>query len=323
MAHQITDTDATFFVQEPAWHGLGLVLDDAPSDATVAASIAFARRDGKPGAWSLAKQPLFVPDGTMVPDHFAVVRTDTRAPLGVVGSKYAIVQPAELFAAAQPLLNTGRWAFETGGSLMGGATTWGLLKSKALDLGAGDVIQPYLRLDADNTGRRAVELAPTATRIVCANTLAIARAEKVDAFKIRHTASAGLQLEEAGEAIARAERIDAQTIAEAQLLIRRRVSKAETEAYFAHLIPDTDTERGTARAKNTRTTLVQALDRAPGAQLATARGTAWGMYQAATWYASHGMRPDADADTRTSALWYGSARELIERARVAALAVAA
>lgn len=320
MAHEIYGNDSLFLVKTPAWHGLGTVLDSAPN-STEAAAMAFARRDGRPGPWNVVQAPLFLQDGTLVESHKAILRDDTHDQLGIVGARYEPVQPFALYEAAAPIVETGRAHWETGGSLRGGTINWGLLALDPMEIAKGDAIRPYLRVDNVHDGTRSVSVGFTSIRVVCANTLAVSHTEGGSmSFRFRHTSTVNDRLEEAARILAQAERLTHESIREARLMAARRVTKAETEAFLAHVVPDAETDRGQKRVEETRLTLRQALDMAPGADLPTARGTAWGLYNAATYYTSH-LRGD-DATKRLEALWYGTGADLNETARDAALALA-
>ncbi len=116
MAHNInfneqTGTHSFFSVKEKAWHGLGQIVSDYPTSAE---AIQFAGLD-----YRVEKRKVFTFDNDNilcnadysrakieVPNHFATIRTDNEAVLGVVGNDYEVVQNVDAFSffSAQPLL---------------------------------------------------------------------------------------------------------------------------------------------------------------------------------------------------------------------------
>src|SRR5687768_7382437 len=98
MAHNLhieNGRASLMFVRQPAWHGLGTVLESAPTSAV---AIKAANLD-----WRVKKVPLFAIEGggvASVADHFAVVpehrwgKPDCPV-LGVVGRDYVPLQNAE------------------------------------------------------------------------------------------------------------------------------------------------------------------------------------------------------------------------------------
>ena len=95
MAHEF---ESGFFVTEPAWHGLGVVLQDPP---TVQEAITAAGLD-----WKVELRRLTMPDGREVPNR-AVVRSTDESLLGVVGPDYEPLQNSDALAWFQPFVDSG------------------------------------------------------------------------------------------------------------------------------------------------------------------------------------------------------------------------
>ena len=77
MAHEISSVNGVneaMYALKPAWHGLGTVLNHAPSSQQ---AITAAHLD-----WQVAMEPIQTLAGTEIPDHFATVRRDTGDILG-------------------------------------------------------------------------------------------------------------------------------------------------------------------------------------------------------------------------------------------------
>ena len=107
MAHNITTRDNLFTVREPAWHGLGTVLEDYPTRAE-AQAIAHP--------WEPVSQPLFrrviemgelgpVESFVEVDEYREMVRDDDGHHLGVVTKDRADanISNAELYDVAEAL----------------------------------------------------------------------------------------------------------------------------------------------------------------------------------------------------------------------------
>jgi phage/plasmid-like protein (TIGR03299 family) len=188
------------FVGELPWHGLGTYCGDeaiSAKDMLIRAGL----------DWSVVKRPLFVRlpsiDNTpgpvvAVPDQFALCRTgEHAAPLSVVGRVYTEVQNSDLFDVLDMLAAEGA-KLHTAGSLWGGRQVWAMAQ---LPVGF-EVRRRDGRTDAHAAfvhvrtwhGGGSIELAPNETRIVCANTLALASHEGFESVRIRHTAGAADKL---------------------------------------------------------------------------------------------------------------------------------
>lgn len=64
-------------VREKPWHGLGVIVEDAPTSAD---ALRLAGLD-----WKVERQQLMLPDGRVIPDQYANVRTSDGSVLGLRG----------------------------------------------------------------------------------------------------------------------------------------------------------------------------------------------------------------------------------------------
>lgn len=109
MAHNLnfneqTGQHAFMSVKQPAWHGLGKIVENYPTSRE---AIAFAGLD-----YEVAKAPIFARsagdfDSYPVTDQYATMRTDTKAVFGVVGKDYQIVQNSDAFAFFDAIVGGG------------------------------------------------------------------------------------------------------------------------------------------------------------------------------------------------------------------------
>ena len=191
------DKAAFVTLREPAWHGLGTVLDEEVDTKGMLDA-------GYLSNWNVRVEPVHVPDGyRAAKDEFWTIRDNPFDGgidiLGTVGSRYNAVQNEELFAFGDALLDGGRW--ETAGSIRNGTQVFGALalnRPTAID----DQIDNYLLVSTSHDGTMAVQASVTPIRVVCANTLAIALSGAKQTFKIRHTQSVAGKVQAAREALA-------------------------------------------------------------------------------------------------------------------------
>ncbi|WP_116788514.1 DUF932 domain-containing protein [Flavobacterium psychrotrophum] len=202
MAHNINFNEATgqhafMSVKQPAWHGLGQIVQDYPTSAQ---AIAFAGLD-----YEVAKAPIFARGAGLfesfpVPDQFATMRTDTKAVFGVVGKDYQIVQNADAFAFFDAIVGGGEGIqYETAGALGNGERIFITAKLPGyIRVGNGDdVTGKYIFLTTSHDGSGSITAAFTPVRVVCQNTLNAALRSATNVVRIRHTAGAKERLEQA------------------------------------------------------------------------------------------------------------------------------
>lgn len=224
MAHEITNTDGVVLHAEPAWHGLGTIVEKAPTPAD---ALKIAGLDWKVEQWPLvARQKLGDGDLALVSEiHLknlqANVRSDTEEILGTVGPGYQPIQNADLADFCQLLAEQGdQVKCETAGSIRGGAKVWFLLKGESFEVHkrrqhySDDRIVPYILVSNGHDGGTALRCTPTTVRVVCSNTLHMVipswepdsrvgsyRGAKTAGFVACHTGDVRKKVEQAKQAL--------------------------------------------------------------------------------------------------------------------------
>lgn len=175
MSHEITATDGLVLTREKAWHGLGVVVQDAPSPRE---ALKLASLDWTVDLWPMfacqptERGPSF--DAPIQSDRYGVVRHDTRECLGVVGPKYEVCQNAELADFCEALSKEGAAKIESAGSIRGGRKVWFLLQKGSIVIRERDEVRPYLLVASSHDGSTKIRVQMTSTRVVCSNTLHLA-----------------------------------------------------------------------------------------------------------------------------------------------------
>lgn len=158
------------------WHGLGQELTE---DASIETWKKEAGLD-----WDVLDSPvLFTKAGNVDPSAFpgkkALYRSDTLAPLSIVGEDFKVVQPGEVLEFFRDLVSINGMKLSTAGSLFGGSRFWALAEiGDSVKIGGVDEIEPHLLLVTAVDGTLATTAKTTATRVVCNNTCSIAIAEQ-------------------------------------------------------------------------------------------------------------------------------------------------
>lgn len=196
-----------FFVREPAWHGLGIVLQDYPGREE---AMRLAGHD-----WDVVEFPVGVgqtneldniqPAFTAVDGWKAHKRSDTGALLHISRDSYERIPNAVAYDFAELLLDEG-FQYETGITLKGGALCALTLKLNEPVTITGDdsITLPYLGLSWAHDGSASLRGRSTSVRQVCANTVAASEAEGARLgtdFSIRHTKNWKARVEDARKAL--------------------------------------------------------------------------------------------------------------------------
>lgn len=230
MAHEITASDGLVLTRKSAWHGLGTIVETAPTP-TEALAIAGL-------GWSVEQVPLWFEDGELrkpVPTHILNLRNDNRDPLGVVGVGYRPVQNLELAEFAAALGETGQVKIESAGSIRGGRRVWFLARGESIWVGKGDEVFPYLLLANAHDGTLAVTCQPTTIRVVCKNTLhASLRDGKRSslAVRFRHEGTIAEKLEDAKRALGLFDASRSQFAKQAAMLNGQNMDREELQRFW-------------------------------------------------------------------------------------------
>lgn len=295
MSHEIEGNKA-LFVGSPAWHGLGVVVQDAPSteDAIKMAGM---------NTTALVVGQTYTHNGVTYPaEKCAVVRDSDGTQIGTCGPDYTPLQNIEAFRWFNPLIEAGMVRLEACGSLRKGRRIWILARvvGASVDVSKGDTVEQFVLLANSHDGSLAITAGFTVTRVVCANTLAVALSEASRLLKFRHTKGALVKLENAREAF---------DVARAQLVkqadaYKFLASKPCSDTLFEQYAREVFTP-GSANDSESNKTLINKV--APlftdgrGADLS--RGTLWGAFNALTEFNTH-VR-GREADTRVDNVWFG------------------
>lgn len=204
MAHNLDINDGVaslVLAREDAWHSLGTTLPDA-FDAESALTYGHLKD------WNLRKTPLVAElpgdNSIIVPDKFAMVRdnpvvADQVDFLGIVGSRYSILQNEALIELLDTLVDESGAHFETAGAIDGGRRVFVSMKLPGhLKIGGIDPVTNYIAATTSHDGSTATSIMVTPVRIVCQNTLNLAFQKAQNVFRVRHLS--GSQSKLIGEA---------------------------------------------------------------------------------------------------------------------------
>jgi len=319
MAHLL---EQMAYIGDVPWHGLGNQLSakepievwaqQAGMDWTICeAPVSFMTQD----AASLGKIATF-------PENKVLFRSDTKMPLSVVSQRFQVVQPSEILEFYRDLTEVSGFELETAGVLKGGRKIWALARTgQSSTLKGNDVSNGYVLLATACDGTLATTAQFTSIRVVCNNTLAVALGASSGAVKVRHSTSFDAQ------AVKRQLGISVSTwssfMYQMKGLSERKVKKHEAMNYLSRVFSD-ETKAGSDNASNRTTAKVMALfdGHGRGAELASAKGTAFGLLNAVTEFVDHERRARTN-DHRLESAWFGQGASLKEKALEQALVMIA
>ena len=293
MAHNLDEivegVHAYVGARQDAWHRLGVTL---ASSFTAEEAMQYAHL----GGWDVRKLPLTATQmdengvtTVEVPDRYATVRTNPITgqiePLGVVGSRYTVIQNEEHAEFLNTLVDESGAHFETAGALAGGRRTFMSMRMPQHIEVDGDVTNQYLIAVNSHDGSDAFRVFTSLIRPVCQNTVTAALRGAKSSYSIRHTASALGRIQDVRMALGMTFKYVERYQETIEGLLAERMSDKAFEEFLQSLFDVTDPEDVSTRKSNQMDT-VRALWSSSPTLLGT-RGTRLGAYNAVTEYTTH------------------------------------
>jgi phage/plasmid-like protein (TIGR03299 family) len=315
MSHELdfSNSQANFaHVGEKAWHGLGQQLE-AGQPLEVWAEAAGLSHTVERSTVQYSAGGIMLPHTS----RDVLYRSDTNAPLGVVGKDYKVVQPADVLDFFAKLAENNNFELETAGSLSGGKRIWAMAKvNDGATVVGQDVVKPYVLLATSYDGTLATTARFTSVRVVFSNTLGFAAAEGGDTIRINH--SKEFSAKDTALDLGIAFNAFDKFMIDSRRLAAKEVNSTFAVEFLKLLLPAsvrTTTVNGiktkeAVPVENTKAfQSIMALfnGQALGSDLPEASGSAWALLNAVTEHVDHGLNQNA--------AWFGYGNAMKNKAR--------
>ncbi|MDE2104344.1 MAG: DUF932 domain-containing protein [Patescibacteria group bacterium] len=327
MIDETTGAAAIAYVGEKPWHGLGAELQAGQDLETW--------RKAAGLDWAVHESPVMYRNGELRSwdDRKVFFRSDTGAPLSVMGKGFNVVQPADVLDLYAEIAKAGGFSLETAGALDGGRRIWALARvSDGADVVNRDRVRPYVLLATSFDGTMATTAKFTAIRVVCHNTISMAIPQAGGGATERDSKAPGkqqvarvLHSTKWTDDVARDVRLQLGIVhnayerfmVEARALAARPMPDAEADDFVAYLLePYYGGTRKDGSKVDVRETRgykrIIELFKAQAIGREMAGPTRWGMLNAVTQLVDH-ERGKSDA-TRLESAWFGTGNAIKERA---------
>ena len=334
MAHQL---EQMAYVGETPWHGLGNQLTQNQPIEVWAKQAGMDWRIESSNVSYMAQnergQSIIMP----YEEQRVLYRSDTHAPLSVVSQRYQEVQPMEILEFYRDLTEQSGFELETAGVLKGGKKFWALARTgQSTALKGKDVSNGYILLATACDGTLATTAQFTNIRVVCNNTLAIAlRGQSSSAGVVKVPHSTKFDADKVKQQLGISVRAWDEHMYEMKQLSQRKVTQGEAAAFFDAVFNNTsmsvaDQEeniiqfyRNIATPNPTKekpepngramTKVMNMFNgQGRGAELSSAKDTAYGLLCSITEFADHERRA-MSTDHRLDSAWFGAGAALKQR----------
>lgn len=324
MSHEITYTNGRAemaFVGETPWHGLGQrLVEGAPIEEW---------RKAAGMDWEIHRSPVEYLVGEKVhamPERHVLYRADNLRPLSVMGREYEIVQPGTVLEFFKDLVESQNFALHTAGTLFGGRQYWALASIKrSVNVLGKDRVDGYLLLNSSADGSRATTARLTSVRVVCNNTLTLAsRAGRENTITLRHSTTwdnAAVQ-----KRLGLVQNAFEEEAVNMEKLARTKLKVPQVHKVVVDLLALQDKSKE-EQEKNFNFSSIMSLytGAGKGAELVSAKGTAWGLLNAVTEHVDFHARTKGEnkVDNALNSAWFGRGDALKTQAYETLLKLAA
>ena len=337
MAHQL---EQMAYVGETPWHGLGNQLTQNQPIEVWAQQAGMDWRIESSNVSYMAQnergQSIIMP----YEEQRVLYRSDTHAPLSVVSQRFQEVQPREILEFYRDLTEQSGFELETAGVLKGGKKFWALARTGQTSMLKGkDVSNGYMLLATACDGTLATTAQFTSIRVVCNNTLAIAlKGQNSSSGVVKVPHSTKFDADKVKQQLGISVHAWDEHMYEMKQLTQRKVSQMEASAYFDAVFNNStmnnvlDQEdniiqfyrdvasqaqaNGKEKAEPNAKAMTKAMDmfngQGRGAELSSAKGTAYGLLCSITEFIDHERRA-MSTDHRLDSAWFGAGASIKQR----------
>ena len=334
MAHQL---EQMAYVGETPWHGLGNQLTPQQPIEVWAKQAGMDWRIESSNVSYMVQnergQSIIMP----YEEQRVLYRSDTHTPLSVVSQRYQEVQPMEILEFYRDLTEQSGFELETAGILKGGKKFWALARTgQSTALKGKDVSHGYILLATACDGSLATTAQFTNIRVVCNNTLAIAlRGQSGSAGVVKVPHSTKFDADKVKQQLGVSVRAWDEHMYEMKQLSQRKVTQGEAAAFFDAVFnntnmnvtdqeeniiqfyrnvanPNPTKEKSEPNGRAMSKAMIMFNGQGRGAELSSAKNTAYGLLCSITEFADHERRA-MSTDHRLDSAWFGAGANLKQR----------
>lgn len=240
--------------------------------------------------YTVVKTPIFLGNGSRIPNQFATKKAGTNEVLGIVGKDYTVVQNEEAFDFVNGIISEGLTFEKAGETSKMNYIIASLPEQYILD----DKFKPYIIFQNSHNGATTLAAAICSLRIICQNQFTRAFRTADNKISLRHSVNITNNLAEAQEVLKfQADYMDTFK-AEAEEMALTKVSTEQVnkilDKYF--IIDEAATEAKAIRIEEKKNIFLNAYNSDDNGNF---RGTVWGMLNAFTDFNTH-MEPTRTTD---------------------------
>jgi phage/plasmid-like protein (TIGR03299 family) len=311
MAHNLNFNGTWSFAShsEKAWHGLGQIVENAMTSEEAMKLANLDYQVDKALVSFISNQELTYHD---VDGYYATYRTDTKQCLGLVKSRYEIVQNQDAFGFFDAIIDRGEAIFETAGALGNGERIFLTAKLPDDFEVGGEKIEKYIMLTNSHDGTSSVIAGFTNVRIVCNNTLQAALGSLSNKVSISHISGAKDRIKEASKVMGIQSTYTQAVSENFNRMVDRKMTEGEINDFITKVMTPEYLQAKTAeeekemstRLKNTIDATLQFTLTHPTQTTEAANMSLWGAYNGISGYFNY-IKPFKNGEDKFKSQLFG------------------
>ena len=316
MAHNLnfnkkTGTWSFASFKEKAWHGLGQIVETA---MTSAEAIKLANLD-----YQVDKSEVtFITNNepNIIDGYYATYRKDTNQYLGMVKSRYEIVQNIEAFGFFDSIIDEGEAIFQTAGVIGNGERVFITAKLPDDFQVGNEKIEKYIMLMNSHDGSSSIVAGMTNIRVVCNNTLQAALKGLENKVSIDHVSGAQNKLKEAHRVMGIASKYNSEVSDIFNSMVDFKMDEKQYNDFFYKILkPEYKTVMTAVEEKEMSTRLKNMVNATtefafthPTQTTDETKNTLWGAYNAVSGYYNY-IKEYPSAESKFTSQFLGAANQ--------------
>ena len=275
--------------------------------------------------WEVGKRNIRTMDGTPVPDYQAVIRTDTKAVLGVVGRKFEPLQNLDALSPVDALLGESGGSIRAVGPLNGGRRVFVAIDLNRQVTVPGDLttsVNAWMIVANGHDGSLALSLNVLEHVVRCTNILVALARSATWRIRLIHRPGIEAKYRQAHQAIGQVNGYLDQSNDLKSDLAARHVTDGQARRIISAAFPERKPQEGrdVPLGRPVQFDQAWALWQSSPTIPDDLRNTAWGAVQAVTEYVDHGTdwrggERGGISDRRMNALALGASRSDGQKSR--------
>lgn len=236
--------------------------------------------------WTVSKKQLYLSDGTLIPNAYSNMRDDTGQPLGVVSSRYEVLQNSEAFSFMDSAIRSTPAVYVGAGMFDEGKSTYLIAKltPDPMVIAHDDTVNQYITLINNHSGDMRPMAIFSPIRLICENMLAALKRHA--SIRFSHTKGGIDRMKDSESEYHEMIKVFADSALSFKYLASKSVKPQDVNDFVEKLYPIPEEMVRPGGIINTRERVIDLFENGKGSQLST-RGTFWNLYNAHVEYLDH------------------------------------